>query len=226
MDRAFEGLEQTYPIVDDILIAGRTIAERDVRLRQSLQRARERIMLKPETTLPCQQEVKFFSEVLTTDGMKPDPEKVKAVHDMEVQTSKKESEGYLGQTDQKPLEVVFKKPLHAVPLRLQRMRMRLQIYDADVQFTPGKDVPVGDMLSNHFKDTPNNVDLSLDADIQSYVHMVVSNLPVTDKKLGEIAKATSGDEQLVAVKKCITFGWSEVIQDCTTFQEFWTSGMS
>ncbi|XP_046555339.1 uncharacterized protein LOC124264644 [Haliotis rubra] len=109
-------------------------------------------------------------------------------------------------TDHKPLEVVFKKPLHAIPLRLQRMRMRLQIYDADVEFTPGKNVPVAGMLSRHFIESSSNKDdLSLDEDIQSHVHMVTSNLPVSDKKMEEIRKETNGlaEKSVQTVKRLL-----------------------
>ncbi|XP_046569886.1 uncharacterized protein K02A2.6-like [Haliotis rubra] len=127
-------------------------------------------------------------------------------------------------TDHKPLEVVFKKPLHAIPVRLQRSRMRLQIYDADVEFTPGKDVPVADMLSRHFIESSSNKDdLSLDEDIQSYVHMVTSNLPVSDKKMKEIRKESSEDSQHLMLMKIIMNGWPQNLHDCpSSIKEFWT----
>ena len=42
------------------------------------------------------------------------------------------------QTDHKPLEVIFKKPLHQVSPRLQRMLLRLQKYDLTIQYVKGK----------------------------------------------------------------------------------------
>ena len=38
-------------------------------------------------------------------------------------------------SDHKPLEKIFKKPLAAIPRRLQGMRMRLQAYDIEVIYT-------------------------------------------------------------------------------------------
>ena len=35
--------------------------------------------------------------------------------------------------DRKPLETIFKKPLNKCPLRLQRLRVRLQDYDIDIR---------------------------------------------------------------------------------------------
>lgn len=42
------------------------------------------------------------------------------------------------QTDHKPLEVIFKKPLHQVSPRLQRMLLCLQKYDLDIKYVKRK----------------------------------------------------------------------------------------
>lgn len=42
------------------------------------------------------------------------------------------------ETDHRPLESIFKKPLCDIPLRLQRMRLHLQKYDIVVKYKPGK----------------------------------------------------------------------------------------
>jgi len=41
-------------------------------------------------------------------------------------------------TDHKPLFTLFTKPLHSVPVRLQRMMLKLKSYDLKVTFVPGK----------------------------------------------------------------------------------------
>ena len=53
-------------------------------------------------------------------------------------------------TDHKPLESTFKKPLHKVPPRLQRMRLRLQKYHVKVRYVPGKYLYVADTLSRAY----------------------------------------------------------------------------
>ena len=40
--------------------------------------------------------------------------------------------------DHKPLEMIQKKPIHAAPPRLQRMLLRLQKYDYNIIYRPGK----------------------------------------------------------------------------------------
>jgi len=51
------------------------------------------------------------------------------------------------QTDHKPLITLFTKPLHSVPVRLQRMMLKLQSYDLKVKFVPGKLLIIADTLS-------------------------------------------------------------------------------
>lgn len=49
--------------------------------------------------------------------------------------------------DQKPLEDIFKKSLLSTPMRIQRMRLRLQWYDLTVKYRRGKDMELPDTLS-------------------------------------------------------------------------------
>ena len=54
------------------------------------------------------------------------------------------------QSDHKPLENIFQKPLNNAPARLQRMLLRLQKYDIRVKYTPGKELYVADTLSRAY----------------------------------------------------------------------------
>ena len=72
----FEGLEGVYNLIDDILVTGKTIAEHNERLTKMLERARENgVKLNKEKTQQCSKSVKFFGELITSEGLKPDPEK-------------------------------------------------------------------------------------------------------------------------------------------------------
>lgn len=53
------------------------------------------------------------------------------------------------ETDHKPLEMIMRKPLHQVPLRLKRVRLTIQRYDIDAQYVPGKHMYVADYLSRN-----------------------------------------------------------------------------
>ena len=51
------------------------------------------------------------------------------------------------ETDHKPLESIFKKHLSSAPPRIARMMLRIQKYDVDIKYVPGKETPLADALS-------------------------------------------------------------------------------
>ena len=51
------------------------------------------------------------------------------------------------ETDHKPLEAIFKKHLSSSPPRIARMMLRIQKYDVEIKYVPGKNVPLADTLS-------------------------------------------------------------------------------
>ncbi|CAB4027032.1 Hypothetical predicted protein [Paramuricea clavata] len=51
------------------------------------------------------------------------------------------------QTDHKPLETIFRKPLLSAPLRLQIMMLKVKGYDLKVEYLPGKKQVIADTLS-------------------------------------------------------------------------------
>ena len=121
-------------------------------------------------------------------------------------------------TDHKPLEAILSKPLSAAPARLQRMMLRLQKYDLTVHHKPGKEIPVADTLSRlHL----NEVD-DLHEAFDSQVHLVLTNLPVSDKKLLDLQASTASDpdmQQLIAV---IKWGWPDQRSSCLpSVKPFW-----
>ena len=53
-------------------------------------------------------------------------------------------------TDHKPLVPIFKKAIHNAPKRLQRMMLRLQTYQPEIVYCPGKDMLIADWLSRAY----------------------------------------------------------------------------
>ena len=51
------------------------------------------------------------------------------------------------ETDHKPLEAIFKKHLSNAEPRIARMMLRIQKYDANIRYVPGKEVPLANGLS-------------------------------------------------------------------------------
>ncbi|VDI07841.1 Hypothetical predicted protein [Mytilus galloprovincialis] len=123
------------------------------------------------------------------------------------------------ETDHKPLVSIMKKSLLDAPARLQRMILRLQRYELDVVHLPGKCIPVADTLSRKFlSDTYPGLSDSFEAQ----VHMIFSSLPISDRKIEEIEKATLSDPQFDILKSVILEGWPQSRSECPAqILEFW-----
>ena len=97
VDEAYEGLPGVAAIVDDILVYGRTKEEHDASLRAMLERTREKgIKLNKDKCIIGVTEVNYFGHTLTQEGIRPDPNKVKAIREMVSPQSKAELETILG----------------------------------------------------------------------------------------------------------------------------------
>ena len=111
---------------------------------------------------------------------------------------------FVVETNHKPLEVIIKKPSHLVPMRLQKMRIRLQRYNVTVQYKPGKSIPVADTLSrNGARDGSAPDDLGLDV----YVDAILKQMPVSYEKLEQIRNASQDDSELQELQKHVQQGW-------------------
>ena len=109
------------------------------------------------------------------------------------------------ETDHKPLEAINKKNLTQAPPRLQRMLLKIQPYDVEIRYKPGRDIPVADALSRApipGKEMP-------DMDIQ--IHSVTN---VSLSRLENIRKESEKSKELCALKDFIHFGWPESQSDC------------
>jgi hypothetical protein len=103
MSEMLEGIPGAQPItgassiVDDILVWGTTVEEHDARLRQVLDRARKyNLKFNSKKCRIRQQEVPYVGHLITSEGLKPDPEKVRAVLEMKAPQSVKELRTFLG----------------------------------------------------------------------------------------------------------------------------------
>jgi len=54
------------------------------------------------------------------------------------------------QTDNKPLEAIVKKPLHMAPKRLQRLLLRLLVYDVNLTYRCGRQLQLADTLNRAY----------------------------------------------------------------------------
>ena len=88
-EEAFSGIPGIQIVADDMIIAAKSTEEHDIILTQVLQRAEERnITFNFEKMQLRVDEVKYLGTIITKEGMKPDPTKVKAITEMATPTDK------------------------------------------------------------------------------------------------------------------------------------------
>ena len=111
------------------------------------------------------------------------------------------------ESDHKPLEAIVKKSLASAPPRLQRILLRMQKYDYTLEFKPGKDFVLPDMLPR--APLPKTAHGSMEEEIALHVQLLTSDLPVSKPKLEEIKDATANGPSLKELKDTIKSGWQE-----------------
>ncbi|KAJ8336302.1 hypothetical protein SKAU_G00396450 [Synaphobranchus kaupii] len=126
------------------------------------------------------------------------------------------------ESDHKPLESIFKKPLHQAPMRLQRMLLRLQKYNIAVTYKPGKELHIADALSRAYL-REQKEDL-LEEELQ--VNWITPQLPISEEKQEMFRNATAQDPVLQELKNMTMRGWpkdrsavSEGVRPFWTFKE-------
>ncbi|KAK7898170.1 hypothetical protein WMY93_019023 [Mugilogobius chulae] len=88
--------------------------------------------------------------------------------------------------------------------RIQRLMMKMQRYDFELIYTPGKHLVLADALSR----APAGGSISTtDEDIESHINFVSNALPVSDTKSRQIAEVTSQDTELQRVIQNMDEGW-------------------
>ena len=100
--------------------------------------------------------------------------------------------------DHKPLEMIQKKPIHAAPPCLQRMLLRLQKYDYNIIYKPGKQMVLADRLSR-FPSKYENLPIEL--------HHNIHHVTFTQDKINIIRGSTERDPILHTVYRLTLNGW-------------------
>uniref|UniRef100_A0A672HNR1 Gypsy retrotransposon integrase-like protein 1 n=1 Tax=Salarias fasciatus TaxID=181472 RepID=A0A672HNR1_SALFA len=105
------------------------------------------------------------------------------------------------QSDHKPLETIVRQPLLSAPKRLQGMMLRIQKYDINVTYVPGRDMLLADTLSRVYLPETTPVEAELET-----VNMV-QHLPISAGRLQDIRSATEHDKTLQLLIKTMSQGW-------------------
>ena len=100
---AMEHLLEGYPckvIVDDIIVYGKTMEEHDANLEKVMQRLQEiNLHLNIKKCEFRVDQIAFVGNIFTSEGLKVDPDKVKAIKEMPTPTTKQEVQRFLGMTN-------------------------------------------------------------------------------------------------------------------------------
>ena len=106
-------------------------------------------------------------------------------------------------TDHKPLVSISSKPLAAAPKRLKRLLPRLQQYDAEIRYRPGREMYLADTLSRtYLSQSPTD---TLRSETEKEVESIhaVDYLAISEQQLSEIRQETAKDPTLQALKNVI-----------------------
>ena len=106
------------------------------------------------------------------------------------------------ESDHKPLESLMKKPIHAAPMRIQKMMLKLQPYEFELIYVSGKNIGLADCLSRIPQ--PGTIDQLIEDDL-----MVCTVETTAHSNQEVIARATREDEDLQMVMEAIKRGWPE-----------------
>lgn len=104
-------------------------------------------------------------------------------------------------TDHKPLvPLINSRSLDNVPLRCQRLLMRLMRFNPIAECAPGKTLIVADTLSRSPL-TSTCTETDTESEVTCYVASAMEAIPASKSKMDEIKMATAADTELLSVMK-------------------------
>ncbi|XP_058828586.1 uncharacterized protein K02A2.6-like [Topomyia yanbarensis] len=129
------------------------------------------------------------------------------------------------ESDHKPLEDIFKKPITDAPLRLQKMRMTLQRYDVLVRYRKGSEMHIADLLSRTATETNKFPGGKVDTAFQEIADInVMEFINISDERFQEISTETKKDLTLNKLSQLLIEGWPERKSDLDDEMHiYWTN---
>lgn len=108
------------------------------------------------------------------------------------------------------MENILRKPLVQTPPRLQRLLLRLQKYDFNFKYVPGKQLIIADTLSRaHLPPTKQHKE-EIWEEMETYVHSVfIPSIPISRNILQDIKQETANDAILSEAISLLKSGWPE-----------------
>ena len=104
------------------------------------------------------------------------------------------------ETDHKPLESIFKKPIDRIPPRLRKIFLEIQQYAPKVCYKRGTEMHIADLLSRdcHNKDS-----------LQESSLQILFSIPITTSGFKMLQDLSNTDPELLLVKHFILKGWPQ-----------------
>jgi hypothetical protein len=97
IDQTFEGCPSVVGIADDIVVLGKPDEDHDNNMYGMMQRCKETgLKLNPDKCVIKQKEIKFYGIICVQEGVRPDPDKVSAIKQMEPPSNRQELQTFLG----------------------------------------------------------------------------------------------------------------------------------
>ena len=100
----------------------------------------------------------------------------------------------------------MKKPSATAPPRLQRILLRMQKYHYSLEYKPGRESVLPDMLSRAPLLETTDIN-NLEEEITLHVPLTKSSLPVSKPELKEMREETAKDKSLTDLVEIIKCGW-------------------
>ncbi len=178
-DQALEGLEGVTKLVDDILIQAVNETELLKKLEEVLERCRKHGISISHEKLQLGKEVKFAGHIVSKKGIRPDPDKVKAIANFREPRDVSELRSFLGLANQLGL---FIPDMAELTVNLRQLLKKEVAYtwlpDHQQDFEKIKRALTSDLVVQHF-DTYKRTELLTDA---SRLHGLGYALMQTDKE--------------------------------------------
>jgi len=105
-------------------------------------------------------------------------------------------------TDHKHLvPLMNSKDLDNVPIRCQRILMRLMRFNPTAEYVPGKTLVIADALSRSPMGQDSN---DTHTDVECYVASIIDCMPATKQKMDSIRAATAADDKLQSLTRLLS----------------------
>ena len=127
------------------------------------------------------------------------------------------------QSNHQPLQSIWKKSIVSASPRLQRLLLRLEHYDINIEFLWGNENVIADALSRVCPLQSNNSKIE-DSNIDVIpIHHITQSAPVSKTRLQELRLATQSDPTLHSLAKTVHEGWPQSRKDCPNqLLDFWS----